>query len=81
MGNSDTNLNIELLKYQQCSQEALTNAMRKMKTAKSRSFLGRNEIFSEEESGLLEQITITTHEELELLICYEQSFLKKKQKI
>ena len=33
LGNSGTNLNIELQKYQQCSQEALTNAMRKMKSA------------------------------------------------
>lgn len=33
LGNSGTNLNIELLKYQQCSQGALTNAMRKMKSA------------------------------------------------
>ena len=33
LGNSGTNLNIELQKYQQSSEEALTNAMRKMKSA------------------------------------------------
>ena len=38
-----------------------------------KSFLKKN-------LGFWEQITITTHEELELLICYEQSFLKKKSK-
>ena len=80
LGNSDTNLNIELLKYQQCSQEALTNAMRKMKTAKVVPSWEEMKSFLKKNLGFWEQITITTHEELELLICYEQSFLKKKSK-
>ena len=80
LGNSDTNLNIELLKYQQCSQEALTNAMRKMKTAKAVPSWGEMKSFLKKNLGFWEQITITPHEELELLICYEQSFLKKKSK-
>ena len=80
LGNSDTNLNIELLKYQQCSQEALTNAMRKMKTAKAVPSWGEMKSFLKKKLGFWEQITITPHEELELLICYEQSFLKKKSK-
>ncbi len=80
LGNSDTNLNIELLKYQQCSQEALTNAMRKMKTAKAVPSWEEMKSFLKKKLGFWEQITITPHEELELLICYEQSFLKKKSK-
>ena len=34
LGNSDMNLNIDLLQYQKCSQEALTAAMREMKSGK-----------------------------------------------
>ncbi len=45
LGNSGTNLNIELQKYQQCSQEALT----KNEKCCCHSFLGGDEIFLEEE--------------------------------
>lgn len=81
MGNSGTNLNIELQKYQQCSQEALTNAMRKMKSAVAIPSWEEMKFFLKKNLGFWEQITITPREELELLICYEQqSFLKKKSK-
>ena len=81
LGNSGTNLNIELQKYQQCSQEALTNAMRKMKSAVAIPSWEEMKFFLKKNLGFWEQITITPREELELLICYEQqSFLKKKSK-
>lgn len=80
LGNSDTNLNIELLKCQQCSQEALTNVMRKMKSAKVVPSWEEMKSFLKKNLGFWKQIAITTREELELLICYEQSFLKKDSK-
>ena len=80
LGNADTNLNIDLLKYQQCSQEVLTMEMRKMKNVdhmpswiEVKDFLKRN-------TGLWNQIPVSSREELELLICYENSFLKKNAK-
>lgn len=54
--------------------------MRKMKTAKVVPSWEEMKSFLKKNLGFWEQITITTHEELELLICYEQSFLKKKSK-
>lgn len=77
LGNSDMNLNIDLLQYQRCSQEALTIAMREMKSRAVLPSWEDMKMFLKKKLGFWEQIKITPHEELELLICYEESFLKK----
>lgn len=80
LGNSNMNLNIDLLQYQKCSQEALTTAMREMKSKKMIPSWEDMKAFLKKNLGFWEQITITPREELDLLICYEESFLKKKSK-
>ena len=80
LGNSDMNLNIDLLQYQRCSQEALTIAMREMKSRTVIPSWEDMKMFLKKNLGFWEQIKITPREELELLICYEESFLKKKSK-
>lgn len=80
LGNSDMNLNIDLLQYQKCSQEVLTAAMREMKSGKVIPSWEGMKAFLKKNLGFWEQIKITPREELELLICYEESFLKKKSK-
>ena len=80
LGNSDMNLNIDLLQYQKCSQEALTAAMREMKSGKMIPSWEDMKAFLKKNLGFWEQIKITPREELELLVCYEESFLKKKSK-
>ena len=80
LGNSDMNLNIDLLQYQKCSQEALTAAMREMKSGKMIPSWKDMKAFLKKNLGFWEQIKITPREELELLVCYEESFLKKKSK-
>lgn len=81
LGNSDMNLNIDLLQYQRCSQEALTIAMREMKSRTVIPSWEDMKMFLKKNLGFWEQIKITPREELELLICYEESFLKKKSKM
>lgn len=80
LGNSNMNLDIDLLQYQQCSQEVLTNAIREMKSSKPVPSWEEMKAFLKKNLGFWEQITITPREELELLICYEESFQKKKSK-
>lgn len=80
LGNSNMNLNIDLLQYQKCSQEALTTTMREMKSKKMIPSWEDMKAFLKKNLGFWEQITITPREELDLLICYEESFLKKKSK-
>ena len=53
LGNSDMNLNIDLLQYQKCSQEALTAAMREMKSGKMIPSWEDMKGVSEKEPGLL----------------------------
>lgn len=80
LGNSNMNLNIEILKHQQCSQEALTKTMREMKSGEMIPSWEDMKAFLKKNLGFWDQITITPREELELLVCYEESFLKKKSK-
>lgn len=80
LGNADTNLNIDLLKYQQCSQEALTLAMREMKSSGQIPSWEEIKDFLTKRLGFWKQVPVSTREELDLLICYENSFLKKNVK-
>ena len=80
LGNSDMNLNVDLLQYQQCSQEALTTAIREMKSAKQTPTWDEMRAYLKKKLGFWDHISITAREELELLACYEDSFLKKNAK-
>ena len=60
------NLNIDLLQYQKCSQEALTAAMREMKSGKMIPSWEDMKAFLKKNLGFWEQIKITPREELEL---------------
>ena len=80
LGNGSMNLNIGLLKNQQCSLEVLTQAMKEMKKSAKTPAWEEVKIFLKKNLGLWEQVPVSAREELDLLICYENSFLKKNAK-
>lgn len=80
LGNINKNLDVGLLKYQRCSQEALTAAMREIKRSERFPSWEKVKTLLKQKLGFWEQIPITPREELELLSCYENSFRNKQAK-
>lgn len=77
LGTVDVNLYAELLQYQKCSQETITAEMQEMKSRKKVPTWEEMKAYLKDKLGLWEHVPVTAREELELIVSYENSFLKK----